>query len=194
MAFAKSPADRAQIRRPPGLASCSHPSSANNSSSTSVAIGSPPPPSPAPKPKPKPPVNAPSPKLWLSKRWLASQARAGETARVEITVRNTGKGAAENIEVCDRGSKQLSFVAAPGAYYRKGSACWRVAKLAPGQRRTFTVVVRVDRTAKGKSVVNVATATASNINAVAAARASIRLKPARGKGRPGGVAALGELV
>jgi Domain of unknown function DUF11 len=106
---------------------------------------------------------------------------------VEITVQNTSKVDAQNVEVCDRGATQLSFVAAPGAYYKQGKACWRIGRLAPGERKTFTVVVRVDRTAKGKSVVNTATATASNVSAVAPARATIRLKPARGKGRPGGV-------
>ena len=160
------------------------PTSSNNSSSAVVSIGSPAPPNPTPTPKPPPAL---SPKLSLAKRWLATQVRAGETARVQITIRNTGKGTAKDVEVCDRGSKQLSFVAAPGAYYRKGSACWRIANLAPGQQRTFTVVVRVDRTAKGKSIVNVATATASNVGAVAPARATIRLRPARGNGRPGGV-------
>jgi len=166
-------------------AATADPSSANNSSSVTVAIGSPPPPTPTPKPKP--PVTRRSPVLSLTKRWLVPEVRAGETARVEITIRNTGRGAADNVQVCDNGAKQLSFVAAPDAYYRNGSACWRVARLAPGKRRTFTVVVRVDRTAKGKSIVNVATATAGNSGAVAAARATIRLKPARGKGRPGGV-------
>ena len=166
-------------------AATADPTAANNSSSTSLAIGSPPPPKPTPKPKPRP--GARSPRLSLSKHWLMAQVRAGETARVQITVANTGKVVAENVEVCDLGSKQLSFVAAPGAFYRRGSACWRVGRLAPGERRTFTVVARVDRTVKGKMVVNVATATASNVGAVAPARASIRVKPARGKGRPGGV-------
>jgi uncharacterized repeat protein (TIGR01451 family) len=166
-------------------ATTADPDSANNSSSVAVAIGSPPP--PAPTPKPKPPVTRRSPKLFLNKRWLAPDVRAGETARVQITIRNSGRATAENVQVCDDGGKQLSFVAAPDAYYRNGSACWRVVELAPGKSRTFIAVVRVDRTAKGKSIVNVATATASNSGAVAPARASIRLKPARGKGRPGGV-------
>ena len=164
-------------------ATTADPSSANNFSSVTVAIGSPPPPTPTPKP----PVTRRSPMLSLTKRWLAPEVRAGETARVQITIRNTGRATAENVQVCDDGAEQLSFVAAPDAYYRNGSACWRVVKLAPGKRRTFTAVVRVDRTAKGKSIVNVATATASNSGAVAPARAAIRLKPARGKGRPGGV-------
>jgi uncharacterized repeat protein (TIGR01451 family) len=164
------------------------PAAGNNSSSAPLAIGSPPPPpSPKPKPKPKPSSGSGSPRLTLTKRWLVSQVRAGEAARALITVRNSGRAAAENVEVCDTGARQLSFVAAPGAFYKHGWACWRVGRLTPDARRTFTVIMRIDRTARGKKVVNVATATASNLRMVEPARAAIRIKPARGRGRPGGV-------
>jgi hypothetical protein len=106
---------------------------------------------------------------------------------VQIVVENTGAVPAKNVTVCDRASKQFSFVAAAGAFYASGAACWRVRRFAPHEQRRFVVTVRVDRTAKGKRVVNVATATAGNVSQVASARASIGLKPATGKGRPGGV-------
>ena len=162
-------------------ASTADPKSVNNSASAAIAIGSPPPPPPTPRPQ------APKTTLELSKRWLAKQVRAGGSASVSIVVRNTGSETAENVEVCDRGSTKLTFVSALRAYYRNGSACWLVRRLGAGQKRFFSVAVRVDRTAKGKRIVNVATATASNVAGVARARATIRLKPARGAGRPGGV-------
>ena len=79
------------------------------------------------------------------------------------------------------------FVSAPGAFSRNGDACWFVKRLRPNERRVFHATVRIDRTAKGKDVLNIATATATNVSAVDPARATIRLKPAKGKGRPGGV-------
>ena len=159
------------------------PKPANNSSSVTVAVGVPPPPPPPPKPLP----GTRKTKLELTKRWLAGQVRAGATARISVVVRNVGSATAENVVVCDLGSKQLSFVSVPRAYYRSGSACWSVGRLPAGQKRAFAVTVRVDRTAKGRRLVNVATATASNVGAVARARATIRLTPARAAGRPGGV-------
>ena len=163
-------------------AATADPKAGNNSSSTTVAVGSPPPP-----PLPKPTPGARKTTLELMKHWLAAQVRAGGTAQVSIVVRNTGAETAKDVVVCDRGSRQLAFVAAPGAYYRNGSACWTVRRLRPGQKQVFVVTVRVDRTARGRRLVNVATATASNVGAVAHARATIRLKPARAAGRPGGV-------
>lgn len=162
-------------------ASTADPKSGNNTASAAVAIGSPPPPPPTTLP------SAHKTKLALAKRWLAKQVRAGGTASVSIVVRNTGSATAKDVEVCDRGSTKLTFVSAPRAYYRNGSACWLVRRLRPGQTRSFSVTVRVDRTAKGRRIVNVSTATASNVAEVAPARATIRLKPARGAGRPGGV-------
>jgi uncharacterized repeat protein (TIGR01451 family) len=119
----------------------------------------------------------------LTKKANRRSAKPGETVTFTLTYRVRGRAAATGVRVCDRLPRQLSFVSAPGARYRKGAACWSRASVAAGQTVKFRVKVRVASTA-AKRTINRATAAAGNAP-TARARAALRLVPRAPRG--GGV-------
>ncbi len=164
----------------------------SNTARASVAIGVAPPavtPKPGPTTKPKPvakPVPVRRPVLRLFKRWAPKAIRAGATAKARIVVLNVGRGVARNVTVCDRPSASLSFVAARGAFYKRGAACWRIRRLDPRSSRVFVAVLRADATTKRSTVPNVAVASGANTTRVVRVRAVLRVRGVRAA-KPGGV-------
>jgi uncharacterized repeat protein (TIGR01451 family) len=112
-------------------------------------------PSPSPAPSPEPPLDpgtpgAPQPDLVITKRALRSTVRLGSTVAYEVTVRNAGAVAAENVVVVDRPGARGQLVSArpsQGACDERPplTSC-RVGTLGPGRRVTIRVRVRATGT------------------------------------------------
>jgi uncharacterized repeat protein (TIGR01451 family) len=127
--------------------------------------------------------------------------RGGKTLSFTITVRNRGNGVARGVQVCDRLPDVLVFVRAPGARFTGGEACWHIARLGPGAKRTHHLVARADRVNRATSVSNVVRIGGANVRSCSvrtlstagqrarcSGRASFRVLPAIArKGRGGGV-------
>jgi uncharacterized repeat protein (TIGR01451 family) len=134
---------------------------------------------------PTPPVTPPLPAvvktstppskttISLAKRASASTVKAGGTAGFTIVWKNTGKAAARNVVICDDLPSQMTFVSAKGAAFKNGKACWTRKSVAKGATLTFRVVARVNASVNNATLVNVATATASNAKP-ATAKAPVR--------------------
>jgi uncharacterized repeat protein (TIGR01451 family)/fimbrial isopeptide formation D2 family protein len=130
--------------------------------------------------------SAGSPVLHLVKKRLGHGAiEAGRTVAFKIQVKNSGRGAAADVVVCDRLPGAMSFVSVAGAKFEHGNACWKVAMLAPGGSRSFHVVARIDGGLGSRTVRNVATVEADNAPNRRAV-APVRVKSS-GSGRGGGV-------
>ncbi len=172
------------------IATTSDPDGRDNATSWTVTVEAV---KPAPKPDPKPSAKPRAPgktDLALNKVALVkNHVKPGQTFRYRIKVTNTGKNTARDVVVCDVPSRQLVFVAAPGATFSNGRACWKIASLAPGRSRTFVITVRLDTNAKPGRVRNDALAFAKNTNRRQVVRsvALIRVKGRAAGGRPGGV-------
>lgn len=122
--------------------------------------------------------------LSVRKRAIRRNVTAGRTARFAITVQ-AARAPLAGVKVCDRLPAGLSLRSAPGAKLVRGQICWQVGYLRTGSagRRTFTLVARVGRGARGTHR-NTVIATAKNA-ASRRARAAVRV---RGQGvRSGGV-------
>ncbi len=61
---------------------------------------------------------------------------AGAVLPIAVTVRNRGPRPALGFTVCQRLPRGLGVARHGGATLRNGRACWRIARLAPGARRT----------------------------------------------------------
>ena len=125
--------------------------------------------------------------------------RAGQTVDFTISVRNIGRGMARNVAVCDRLPGGLVFTRAPRARLVKGDACWRIARLGPGERTFFAVRVRPSAN-RSKVFVNIVTVAGVNatcngrialsarkVGATCKARAELTVVKAAVKARAGGV-------
>ena len=74
--------------------------------------------------------------------------RPGGRVGYRITVRNRGRLSARNVLVCDHIPREMTFVSADRKLLRLGSRrCLLIPRLAPGQRVTFHLVLRVDANA-----------------------------------------------
>jgi uncharacterized repeat protein (TIGR01451 family)/fimbrial isopeptide formation D2 family protein len=130
--------------------------------------------------------SAGSPVLHLVKKRLGHGAvEAGKTVAFKIQVKNSGRGAAADVVVCDRLPGTMSFVSVAGARFKQGNACWKIAMLAPGKSRSFKVVARIAGGLGSRTVRNVATVEADNAPNRRAV-APVRVKSS-GPGRGGGV-------
>ena len=67
----------------------------------------------------------------------SARARPGRATTIDITAVTRGRRPARNASVCVRVPKRLSIRKPAGATLRNGRLCWRIARLAPGRRRTF---------------------------------------------------------
>jgi uncharacterized repeat protein (TIGR01451 family) len=109
-------------------------------------------------------------RLTLRKTASARTVRAGATVRYRLTVRNDGATPATRVRICDvlpagttvadRGTGRLSG----------GRICWTVPRLAPGARVARTLTLRVDGDTRSTRLVNRATASATGVRTVRAAR------------------------
>jgi uncharacterized repeat protein (TIGR01451 family) len=92
------------------------------------------------------PVVRGPPKLSVSSTADRAQVRPGGEVRITYVVSNGGESSTGAI-ACVPAPDNATFVSAPGAVFRRGSACWTISQLAPGSSKRFTVVLRVDVTA-----------------------------------------------
>lgn len=140
---------------------------------TFTPSGGPPTPSPV-LPHYRPPSNRSRPRLSVTKTPNRKTARRGQRIVFRIVVGSRGPTVARSVRVCDRLSGSLLLVRARGAQLRKGGRiCWTVPRLAPGERRVFTVVAAVPRRQATRSVRNLVRVTGSNFNSV---RATARVR------------------
>lgn len=128
-----------------------------------------------------------SPTLSVSARDNRKTVRPGGEVQTTILVRNAGPGVANRVLVCTPAPASSSFVSAPGAFFRRGRACWSIARLGAGSSRSFTVLVRIDTTAMPGPVPSLVRVTALGVRGVLSAQASVTVLGARPTGRPGGV-------
>ena len=111
----------------------------------------------------------------------------GQVFSYRVVVTNTGKHAASNVRVCEQQSRSLVYLSAKGAKFSKSNVCWKIATLAAGKSRTFTVKMRVDNTAPQGVIRSTAVASAANANRSARSVASSSVAGTAGAGRAGGV-------
>lgn len=96
----------------------------------------------------------------IDKEADARTVSAGGRIGYRITVRNRGSATARNLQVCDRIPRRMTFVSADRALRRVGSRrCLVIARLAPGQRVRFRLVLRAAANAPQANVTNVADVT-----------------------------------
>ena len=86
--------------------------------------------------------------LPIEKQAGASTARPGGHVPYRISVRNRGRLSASNVLLCDHIPSEMTFVSADRKLLRLGSRrCLLIPRLAPGQRVSFHLVLRVDANA-----------------------------------------------
>lgn len=122
----------------------------------------------------------------------ASKARvvAGKDVAFTIRFRVPGTTSALNVKVCDRLPDGMTYVAAPGARFEKGNACWTRPQVQPGTVLTFVVRARVDRDQPAGVLVNRVVGTASNAPTVRE-QASVRVVRTPGTTRGRGIPVTG---
>ena len=81
---------------------------------------------------------------------------AGAPVGYEISVRNRGRVAARNLRVCDHVPTHMRFVSSDRALTRRGrQRCLAIARLAPGQRTSFNIVLAVNANAPQGNLTNI---------------------------------------
>jgi uncharacterized repeat protein (TIGR01451 family) len=138
------------------------------------------PPTPSPQPGPPPaPKPAPEADLVVTKRALQRQVDFGAIARFEITVRNTGEAAAEQVVLADDPGTNAQLVSArpsQGTCNERTPLICRLGALAPGAQATIRVSVRAvgTPTIDNLAVVGSSTPETRVDNNVARARVRVR--------------------
>jgi uncharacterized repeat protein (TIGR01451 family) len=115
--------------------------------------------------------------LSISKHVNHPRAHGGEVVSYTIVV-VAHTNAVSDITVCDRLAPQTVYVAAAGANYRSGSACWTVLSLSDGAKVTFHVRARLEPAASG-TLVAPASASAPGVPSVRA-QATVIATPTTG--------------
>ncbi len=119
-------------------------------------------------------TETPKAKIALVKHAIRSVVRAGRTAAFTLTVSNASQMTAENVVVCDALPAQTQYVGASKlATFKGASACFSVGNLKIGASAKITIRLSVNTGTHG-SVVNHATATATNAPSVSA-QAKVRV-------------------
>jgi hypothetical protein len=122
------------------------------------------------------------PELDPEKTVQRALVRGGALLRYRIEVHNRGSGVADRVNVCDRLTRAISLVSAPGSRFREGRICWRIGALRPLAGRVFTLTARADPRASDATT-NVVTADAPRA-AVRTARARVVVRPRRAPAPP----------
>jgi hypothetical protein len=129
-----------------------------------VVVGpGPVPPDPTPDPPdpdgpPDPPIPTPTPpfvppgqigtRIVIHKRSLQTQANRGEVVSFRLRVDNVGEAAALRVRICDRMSRELVPLAAPGFTVSGNLICTVVRRIPIGGHVKVTVSARIASTAK----------------------------------------------
>jgi uncharacterized repeat protein (TIGR01451 family) len=125
-----------------------------------------------------------SPRLVLRKRAGSGRVRAGNRVTYKLTVRNTGRGTARRVRVCDNLPRGLVYSSTGKAKVQGRRACFTVSSLRPRRSKTFTVRARASSTQRARRICNTARRSARGVRA-RSARACINVLPAAARG--GGV-------
>jgi uncharacterized repeat protein (TIGR01451 family) len=114
----------------------------------------------------------------LKVRKSASPSSVGPGGRVVFTLTLTvpSNVDAKQVDVCDTLPADLVFVAAPGATFSKGRACWHLNLAKAHSSTKFTITARVDIDAAPGIIVNVAVGTGDNAPATSG-RAPVTVTP-----------------
>ena len=107
-----------------------------------------------------------------------------------FTVRNTGRGVARAVRVCDPLPNGLVLTRGYGARLERGQLCWHITRLRPGRSKKLRVLVRAKKVNRPTVIVNLAEVGGLNTpncprirlvrraqNAACRDRASVRLLP-----------------
>lgn len=82
-----------------------------------------------------------------------SQVHQGQVTTYRLTIWNPGSTIARSVRLTSPVPANASLVGLPpGAHLSRGRLVWNVGTLTPGARRTYRVMVRVDRTATGSQL------------------------------------------
>ena len=133
----------------------------------------------------RPPVVRGPPKLSVTSTADRTQVLPGGEVRITYVVSNGGASSTGAI-VCVPAPDNATFVSAPGAVFRRGSACWTISELAPGSSKHFTVVLRVDVTAPPGTLRSYAVVKPKR-GRVLRDPMVVRILQGRPRARPGGV-------
>ena len=105
----------------------------------------------------------------------SATVKAGAAVTFAVTVQNTGTANARHVQVCEVLPDDATFERNPArARFVRGNACFALGTLEPGARKTVTVSVHVDATARLGRSANGAIATAQNAER-AQGRASVQV-------------------
>ncbi len=117
------------------------------------------------------------PRLTVTKTANRTSVRAGGLVTYTIRVRNTGRGAARNVQVCDLIASNVSVAGSGGGRLRAGRLCFApIRTLGIGRSTTYRVAMRVNRATRTRTTVNRAVAQAANAS-TAVARRTVRVHP-----------------
>ncbi len=121
------------------------PNLANNRDSATVTITAPPP-----------------SRLQVRKTASPTSVAPGGTVVFSLTLTVPSDIDAKGVDLCDTLPAELVFVAAPGATFSQGRACWHLAVAKAHSATIFTITARVDTDAAPGSITNVAMGRADN--------------------------------
>lgn len=117
-------------------------------------------------------ARAPKPRLTLRKTASRTSARPGQTVTYTLTVRNTGKGDATRVALCDDLPDHLTLASGQAQLKRtkaklaSGRVCWQLGTVKAGAKVVRTFSVRIDRTATPGTIVNHATVDRTKVRGV----------------------------
>lgn len=135
-------------------------------------------------------LEPPPPPLTLRKLASATVVTAGRTLRYTLVVRDVGRARAVGARLCDLLPDRVTLVSRGGGRLNAGRVCWRLGTIRARAAARRSIVVRVDRDARGGVIVNRATVTIGRRRAVrrtVRARRAVRVRaqavrPSRGGG------------
>jgi uncharacterized repeat protein (TIGR01451 family) len=131
-------------------------------------------PNPTPNPEPAPDFHAPKTKIKITKTTKAHRIHQGRDVRYSIHTCNAGPATAYGVKVTDRMPGDTSIRNRAHARLQGGRLVWTVGDLAPGQCKTYSIVLRYDRDASIGLHRNTACASADNAMTVCD-RVSVRV-------------------
>ena len=110
----------------------------------------------------------------LTKTSARARAGAGDRVTFMLTARSRARVTVSGVRVCDRLPDGLAFVAAQGARYRAGRACWTL-RLRAGQTRRLTLTTRAAELARTRRIRNTAVLRGPTV-ATRSARAAVTVR------------------
>ncbi|HEY3614864.1 MAG TPA: DUF11 domain-containing protein [Gaiellales bacterium] len=113
-------------------------------------------------------------RLQVRKTASPTSAAPGDTVVFSLTLTVPSDVDAKGVDLCDTLPAELVYVAAPGATFSKGRACWHLNVAKAHSATIFSITAKIDSDAKPGRIVNVAVAQADNAPA-ASGRAPVKV-------------------